>query len=68
MSLKRLFGASAVWVGTGMKGNAELAYSNSDRGKPDCLMIDLSVPVRSSRWSGTGTVTVPVGSVFCITT
>ena len=30
-------------------------------------MIDLSVPIRSSLWSGTGTVTVVPASDFCIT-
>ena len=30
-------------------------------------MTDLSVPIRSSLWSGTGTVTVVSGSGFCIT-
>jgi len=32
--------------------------SNSRRTKPDCRMMDISVPVRSSPWSGTGTVIV----------
>ena len=30
-------------------------------------MTDLSVPMRNSLWSGTGTVTVPVPSSFCMT-
>lgn len=30
-------------------------------------MIDWSVPIRSSGWSGTGTVTVVCGSLLCIT-
>ena len=31
-------------------------------------MIDSNVPVRNSPWSGTGTVTVPSATAFCITT
>jgi hypothetical protein len=31
-------------------------------------MIDRSVPVASSPWSGTGTVTLPVSLRRCITT
>ena len=31
-------------------------------------MIDLSVPLRNSGCCGTGTVTVPAPSVFCMTT
>ena len=40
--------------------------SNAERGTPDWRMIAISVPVRSSRRSGTGTVIVPSASVFCI--
>ena len=42
-------------------------YSNSRRGVPDCRMIDWSVPIFSSAWSGTGTVIVPSTRIFCIT-
>ena len=49
--------------------NVLLRYSNNDRCNPDCRITDISVPVRSSLWSGTGTVTVlPPGMIFCITT
>ena len=41
--------------------------SNSDRGTPDWRMIDRSVPILSSLWSGTGTVVVPDSSWDCIT-
>ncbi len=41
--------------------------SNSLRGNPDCRMMDCSVPIRISSWSGTGTVIVPCGNFFCIT-
>lgn len=40
--------------------------SNSDRGNPDCRMIPNKVPVRNSRWSGTGTVIVVSAVRFCI--
>ena len=33
--------------------------SNGDRGRPDCRMIACRVPIFSSGWRGTGTVTVP---------
>ena len=38
--------------------SAAATYSNSGLGSHDCLMIDISVPVRSSLWSGTGMVMV----------
>lgn len=38
----------------------------SSTAKPLCRMIDRSVPVLSSLWFGTGTVTVVPGRVFCI--
>jgi len=41
-------------------------YSKSDLGRPDCLIIDRSVPVLNSRWSGMGTVLVPPGMDCCI--
>ena len=41
--------------------------SNSPLEMPDCRIIDWSVPIRSSVWLGTGTVTVVSGSCFCIT-
>jgi|GEM_PF-5762276 len=41
--------------------------SNSERGIPDCLIMDWSVPILISLWSGTGTVLVPSDSFFCIT-
>jgi len=31
-------------------------------------MIDINVPIRSSLWSGMGTVTVVFSARFCITT
>ena len=34
--------------------------------RPDCRIIDISVPVRSSPWSGTGTVVVSPPSTLCI--
>ncbi len=42
--------------------------SNNSRCSCDCLMIDWSVPSRSSLWSGTGTVIVEELVRFCITT
>ena len=44
-----------------------LFHSKSTLGSPDCRMIDINVPTRSSLWSGTGTVVVSPFSVFCIT-
>jgi len=44
-----------------------LPHSKTDRGSRDCLTIEERVPVRTSLWSGTGTVTVPRSSFFCIT-
>jgi len=41
--------------------------SNSLFETPDWRIMDCSVPVRSSEWLGTGTVTVVLGSCFCIT-
>lgn len=41
--------------------------SNSVRGIPDCRMMDCKVPILISRWSGTGTVMVPIDCFFCIT-
>lgn len=35
-----------------------LYTSNNDLGSPDCRMIDRRVPMRISRWLGTGTVAV----------
>jgi hypothetical protein len=32
--------------------------SNGERGNCDCRMMDISVPIQSSAWSGTGTVIV----------
>ena len=52
----------------GFAGPVHGRHSNSERGTPDWRMIDISVPARNSRWSGTGTVTVPSASDFCITT
>jgi hypothetical protein len=43
-------------------------YSNDDRGRLDCRMIDSSVPIRNSTWSGTGIVTVVPALRFYITT
>ena len=40
--------------------------SNLLRGSPDCRMMDWSVPILISSWSGTGTVIVPRESFFCI--
>jgi hypothetical protein len=42
--------------------------SNSSRGSCDWRMIDCSVPIRISRWSGTGTVIVESDVRFCMTT
>ena len=39
---------------------------NSERGKPDCLMIPDNVPILNSPWSGTGTVMVVSSSSFCM--
>jgi hypothetical protein len=55
--------ASSIAVVSGHSG-----YSKSDRGSADCRMIENSVPVRSSRWLGTGTVTVVLPVFSCITT
>ena len=41
-------------------------HSNSLRVMPDCLIIDWSVPIRTSGWLGTGTVIVVSGSFFCM--
>jgi hypothetical protein len=41
--------------------------SNSARGTALCLMIDRSVPIASSRWSGMGTVTLPASVRRCMT-
>ena len=41
--------------------------SNSPRGMQDCRMIERSVPILSSLWSGTGTVVVPEDVFCCIT-
>lgn len=41
-------------------------YSNSERGRPDCLIMEINVPVRSSLWSGTGTVTVDSVNFNCM--
>ena len=43
-----------------------LAHSNNVLGSPDCRMIDIKVPIRSSLWSGTGTVVVSPLSTRCI--
>ena len=43
-----------------------MLYSNSERGRPDCLMMESKVPVRSSLWSGTRTVTVDSVNLNCI--
>ena len=42
--------------------------SNSVLSMPDCRMIDRNVPRFSSSCIGTGTVTVPASSVFCMAT
>lgn len=42
--------------------------SNSVRAIPLCRMIERSVPMASSGWSGTGTVAVPASVRRCITT
>lgn len=49
---------------------AGLSYdaSRSERGRPDCRMIDRNVPVFSSRCIGTGTVVVAPSCLFCTTT
>ena len=49
-------------------GSVNPGYSNSVRDSPVCRMIDLKVPTCTSRWSGTGTVMVPLGAAFCMTT
>ena len=41
-------------------------YTNNDRSNPLCRMIDIRVPMRSSLWSGTGTVIVDPGICFCM--
>lgn len=49
-------------------GLANKGYaSKKDRGNCDCLMIDKRVPIRSSEWSGTGTVIVVPSIFLCIT-
>ena len=40
--------------------------SNSDLGKPDCLIIPDKVPILNSPWSSTGTVVVVSASIFCM--
>ena len=54
----------------GVEGRAvqplKLAHSNNVLGSPDCRMIDIKVPIRSSLWSGTGTVVVSPPSTRCI--
>ena len=40
-------------------GSVGCQDSNSVRAMPLCRMIESSVPMASSGWSGTGTVTVP---------
>ena len=47
-------------------GRGQAPTSNSERGRRDWRMIDIRVPTRSSRWSGTGTVSVPSASAFCM--
>ncbi len=39
--------------------------SKSIAGSFDCRIIDFSVPIRISRWFGTGTVMVLPGMTFC---
>ena len=39
-------------------------HSNNALGSSDCRMIDIKVPVRSSLWSGTGTVMVAPRACF----
>ena len=41
-------------------------YSNSDRDNPDCLIIDITVPVLNSLWSGIGMVVVLPVSTLCM--
>jgi hypothetical protein len=41
--------------------------SKKEREIPDCRIIDWSVPMRISEWSGTGIVMVDSGIRFCIT-
>jgi len=41
--------------------------SKSLRGNADCRIMERSVPMRSSLWSGTGSVVVSASSRFCIT-
>jgi hypothetical protein len=44
----------------------KFAHSNDALGSPDCRIIDINVPIRSSRWSGTGTVVVSPLWTLCI--
>jgi len=52
----------------GLRGLFYCEASKCVREIPDCRMIDLRVPILSSRWLGTGTVTVEVSVRLCITT
>jgi len=45
---------------------ARNVHSNSERDNPDWRIMDSSVPMRSSLWSGTGTVTVDIDVFRCI--
>ena len=58
-------GVEADSAGSGSVGCQD---SNSVRAMPLCRMIERSVPMASSEWSGTGTVTVPASVLCCITT
>ena len=40
--------------------------SNNVLDSSDCRIIDCKVPIRNSRWSGTGTVIVRSASDFCM--
>jgi hypothetical protein len=40
--------------------------SKRERDNCDCRMMDMSVPIRSSAWSGTGTVIVESEIRFCM--
>lgn len=78
------FGPGGVVTGNGLSGLGSLSgprqawqakqavsyvsCSNISRGRRDCRMMDWSVPMRSSAWSGTGTVMVVPATRFCITT
>jgi len=58
--------AKPPWKPGRLGSSTHHLVSNSERGKPDCLMIPDNVPILNSSWSGTGTVIVVFPSSFCM--